>query len=188
MTKWLSVKELSEETSIPTSTIRRYIDKFQYFFIQKEDHRPKQYEAAAATVLLKIKQLYDEGCQAEEINEALQKEFSLTTSEDQAAVSIEEAEDKEDTEDTENTAEAADQPEADDQQPTSPEQPVQPSPQQEPDTKQILQEKDKQLIQSLRKSLREQQAISELVEASKESSVVGKKRSILKRLFQRKKN
>ncbi|PFR97823.1 MerR family transcriptional regulator [Priestia megaterium] len=185
MTKWLSVKELSEETSIPTSTIRRYIDKFQYFFIQKENHRPKQYEAAAATVLLKIKQLYDEGCQAEEINEALQKEFSLTASEDQAAVSLEEAEDKED---TENTAEAADQPEADDQQPTSPEQPVQPSPQQEPDTKQILQEKDKQLIQSLRKSLREQQAISELVEASKESSVVGKKRSILKRLFKRKKD
>ena len=179
MTKWLSVKELSEETSIPTSTIRRYIDKVQYFFIQKEDHRPKQYEAAAATVLLKIKQLYDEGCQAEEINEALQKEFSLTTSEDQAAVSLEEAEDKEN---TENTAEAADQ------QPTPPEQPVQPSPQQEPDTKQILQEKDKQLIQSLRKSLREQQAISELVEASKESSVVGKKRSILKRLFQRKKD
>jgi len=176
MTKWLSVKELSEETSIPASTIRRYIDKFQYFFIQKEDHRPKQYEAAAATVLLKIKQLYDEGCQAEEINEALQKEFSLTTSEDQAAVSLEEAEDKE------NTAEAADQ------QPTPPEQPVQPSPQQEPDTKQILQEKDKQLIQSLRKSLREQQAISELVEASKESSVVGKKRSILKRLFKRKKD
>ncbi|GAB1808649.1 MerR family transcriptional regulator [Priestia megaterium] len=176
MTKWLSVKELSEETSIPTSTIRRYIDKFQYFFIQKEDHRPKQYEAAAATVLLKIKQLYDEGCQAEEINEALQKEFSLTTSEDQAAVSLEEAEDKE------NTAQAADQ------QPTPPEQPVQPSPQQEPDTKQILQEKDKQLIQSLRKSLREQQAISELVEASKESSVVGKKRSILKRLFKRKKD
>ncbi|PFI94366.1 MerR family transcriptional regulator [Priestia megaterium] len=176
MTKWLSVKELSEETSIPTSTIRRYIDKFQYFFIQKEDHRPKQYEAAAATVLLKIKQLYDEGCQAEEINEALQKEFSLTTSEDQAAVSLEEAEDKE------NTAEAADQ------QPTPPEQSVQPSPQQEPDTKQILQEKDKQLIQSLRKSLREQQAISELVEASKESSVVGKKRSILKRLFKRKKD
>ncbi|MET3687357.1 DNA-binding transcriptional MerR regulator [Priestia megaterium] len=185
MTKWLSVKELSEETSIPTSTIRRYIDKFQYFFMQKEDHRPKQYEAAAATVLLKIKQLYDEGCQAEEINEALQKEFSLTASEDQAAVSLEEAEDKED---TENTAEAADQPEADDQQPTSPEQPVEPSPQQEPDTKQILQEKDKQLIQSLRKSLREQQAISELVEASKESSVVGKKRSILKRLFKRKKD
>lgn len=182
MTKWLSVKELSEETSIPTSTIRRYIDKFQYFFIQKEDHRPKQYEAAAATVLLKIKQLYDEGCQAEEINEALQKEFSLTASEDQAAVSIEEAED------TENTAEVADQPETDDQQPTPPEQPVQPSPQQEPDTKQILQEKDKQLIQSLRKSLREQQAISELVEASKESSVVGKKRSILKRLFKRKKD
>jgi DNA-binding transcriptional MerR regulator len=179
MTKWLSVKELSEETSIPTSTIRRYIDKFQYFFIQKEDHRPKQYEAAAATVLLKIKQLYDEGCQAEEINEALQKEFSLTTSEDQAAVSLEEAEDKEN---TENTAEAADQ------QPTPPEQPVQPSPQQEPDTKQILQEKDKQLIQSLRKSLREQQAISELVEASKESSVVGKKRSILNRLFKRKKD
>ncbi|AEN88707.1 MerR family transcriptional regulator [Priestia megaterium] len=185
MTKWLSVKELSEETNIPTSTIRRYIDKFQYFFIQKEDHRPKQYEAAAATVLLKIKQLYDEGCQAEEINEALQQEFSLTTSEDQAAVSLEEAEDKED---TENTAEAADQPEVDDQQPTPPEQPVQPSPQQEPDTKQILQEKDKQLIQSLRKSLREQQAISELVEASKESSVVGKKRSILKRLFKRKKD
>ncbi|CJG10410.1 Uncharacterised protein [Streptococcus pneumoniae] len=182
MTKWLSVKELSEETSIPTSTIRRYIDKFQYFFIQKEDHRPKQYEAAAAAVLLKIKQLYDEGRQAEEINEALQKEFSLTISEDQAAVSLEEAED------TENTAEAAEQPEADDQQPTPPEQPVQPSPQQEPDTKQILQEKDKQLIQSLRKSLREQQAISELVEASKESSVVGKKRSILKRLFQRKKD
>jgi hypothetical protein len=40
----------------------------------------------------------------------------------------------------------------------------------------------------LRKSLREQQAISELVEASKESSVVGKKRSILKRLFKRKKD
>ncbi|AKP78409.1 hypothetical protein AS52_03448 [Priestia megaterium Q3] len=183
MTKWLSVKELSEETSIPTSTIRRYIDKFEDFFIQKEDHRPKQYEAAAATVLLKIKQLYDEGCQAEEINEALQKEFSLTTSEDQAAVSLDE-----DKEGTENTAEAAEQPEADDQQPTPPEQPVQPPPQQEPDTKQILQEKDKQLIQSLRKSLREQQAISELVEASKESSVVGKKRSILKRLFQRKKD
>lgn len=185
MTKWLSVKELSEETNIPISTIRRYIDKFQYFFIQKEDHRPKQYEVAAVTVLLKIKQLYDEGYQAEEINESLQKEFFLTTTKDQAAVSLEEAEDKEE---IENTAEAADQPEADDQQPTPSELPVQPSPQQEPDTKQILQEKDKQLIQSLRKSLREQQAISELVEASKESSVVGKKRSILKRLFKRKKD
>ncbi|MFS0902352.1 MerR family transcriptional regulator [Priestia aryabhattai] len=173
MTKWLSVKELSEETSIPTSTIRRYIDKFQYFFIQKEDHRPKQYEAAATNVLLKIKQLYDEGYQAEEIYESLQKEFSLTISKDQAAVSLE----------------AADQPEeVDNQHLTSPELPAQPSPQQEPDTKQILQEKDKQLIQSMRKSLREQQAISELVEASKESSVVGKKRSILKRLFKRKKH
>ncbi|MCM3770348.1 helix-turn-helix domain-containing protein [Priestia aryabhattai] len=179
MTKWLSVKELSEETSIPASTIRRYIDKFQYFFIQKEDHRPKQYEATATNVLLKIKQLYDEGYQAEEINESLQKEFSLTISKDQAAVSLESAEDK---------AEAVDQPVADNQQQTSPELPVQPSPQQEPDTKQILQEKDKQLIQSMRKSLREQQAISELVEASKESSVVGKKRSILKRLFKRKKH
>ncbi len=104
MTKWLSVKELSEETSIPTSTIRRYMINSNISLYKKEDHRPKQYEAAAATVLLKIKQLYDEGCQAEEINEALQKEFSLTTSEDQAAVSLEEAEDKED---TENTAEAS---------------------------------------------------------------------------------
>jgi DNA-binding transcriptional MerR regulator len=180
MTKWLSVKELSEETNIPTSTIRRYIDKFQYFFIQREDHRPKQYEAAATTVLLKIKQLYDEGHQAENIYESLQKEFSLTISKDQAAVSLEADED---------IAEEADQPEADDdQQHTSPELPAQPAPHQEPDTKQILQEKDKQLIQSLRKSLREQQAISELVEASKESSVVGKKRSILKRLFKRKKH
>ncbi|MFP7732043.1 MerR family transcriptional regulator [Priestia aryabhattai] len=173
MTKWLSVKELSEETNISTSTIRRYIDKFQYFFIQREDHRPKQYEAAATTVLLKIKQLYDDGYQAENIYESLQKEFSLTISKDQAAVSLEADED---------TAEEADQ------QQTSPELPTQPAPQQEPDTKQILQEKDKQLIQSLRKSLREQQAISELVEASKESSVVGKKRSILKRLFKRKKH
>jgi len=74
---WLNINELAEQTNIPDTTIRRYITKFNTFFIHKGGARSRRYEDKAVKVLIRIKQLYDEGHESEEVDNVLRKEFAV---------------------------------------------------------------------------------------------------------------
>lgn len=77
MNEWLNIQELAEQTNIPDTTIRRYISKFSNFFIHKGGARSRRYEDTAVKVLIRIKQLYDDGHESEEVDNTLRKEFAV---------------------------------------------------------------------------------------------------------------
>jgi DNA-binding transcriptional MerR regulator len=77
MKDWLSIVELAEKTSIPDTTIRRYISKFPDFFIHKGGSRSKRYEDTAIKVLVRIKNLFDEGYETDLVESKLKNEFAL---------------------------------------------------------------------------------------------------------------
>jgi DNA-binding transcriptional MerR regulator len=77
MKKWLSIIELAEETNIPDTTIRRYISKFPDFFTYKGGTRAKRYEDTAIKVLVRIKNLFDEGYETDLVESTLKNEFAV---------------------------------------------------------------------------------------------------------------
>jgi DNA-binding transcriptional MerR regulator len=77
MKEWLSIIELAEETNIPDTTIRRYISKFPDFFTYKGGTRSKRYEDTAIKVLVRIKNLFDEGYETDLVESELKNEFPL---------------------------------------------------------------------------------------------------------------
>lgn len=77
MREWLNIQELAYQTNIPDTTIRRYISKFSTFFIHKGGARSRRYEDTAVKVLIRIKQLYDDGHESEEVDNTLRSEFSV---------------------------------------------------------------------------------------------------------------
>lgn len=77
MREWLNIQELAHQTNIPDTTIRRYISKFSTFFIYKGGARSRRYEDTAVKVLIRIKQLYDDGHESEEVDNTLRNEFSV---------------------------------------------------------------------------------------------------------------
>lgn len=77
VTKYHSISELEELTSVPDSTIRRYISKFSDFFIDKSGGRVKKYEETAIKVLIRIKNLFDNGYGTIEVYDILRNEFPM---------------------------------------------------------------------------------------------------------------
>lgn len=77
MKEWLSINQLAEQTLIPDTTIRRYIVKFPDYFQHKGGSRSKRYEDTAIKVLIRIKSLYDEGLETEQVDGFLKSEFPL---------------------------------------------------------------------------------------------------------------
>ncbi|MED1421068.1 MerR family transcriptional regulator [Bacillus smithii] len=82
MSEYLTIAELAEQAGIPNSTCRRYLANFESFFVVKGGSRLKKYEAEAANILKRIKQLYDEGKDTNEIRNILANEFPLVISHD----------------------------------------------------------------------------------------------------------
>jgi DNA-binding transcriptional MerR regulator len=75
--EWLNIKELAERTNIADTTIRRYIDKFSDFFNYKGGVRSRRYDDSAIKVLVRIKQLFDDGYETNEADSILRKEFAV---------------------------------------------------------------------------------------------------------------
>lgn len=71
--KWLSVIEIEKETGIPNATIRRYIRTHGHHLQIKK--RGKSYFVASESlsVIKKIRELYDNGKQSEDVEETLTK-------------------------------------------------------------------------------------------------------------------
>jgi DNA-dependent RNA polymerase auxiliary subunit epsilon len=83
MSKYLTIAELAEQADIPNSTCRRYLTSFESFFLVKGGSRLKKYEASAVDVLKRIKQLYEEGQDTNEIHNSLVNDFPLVVNGDE---------------------------------------------------------------------------------------------------------
>jgi DNA-binding transcriptional MerR regulator len=77
MKEWLSINQLAEQTLIPDTTVRRYIQKLPDFFHYKGGSRSRRYEETAIKVLSRIKDLYDQGYETDQVDEVLRREFSM---------------------------------------------------------------------------------------------------------------
>lgn len=82
MVKYLTIAEIAEQADIPNSTCRRYLAAFEPFFLVKGGNRVKKYEATSVDVLKRIKQLYDEGQDTNEIHNVLVNEFPMVIDSD----------------------------------------------------------------------------------------------------------
>lgn len=69
--------ELAEKTNIPDTTIRRYIAKFPDFFQVKGGSRSRRYEDTAIKVLVRIKNLFDNGYETDQVDAKLRHEFPM---------------------------------------------------------------------------------------------------------------
>lgn len=77
--KYLTIAEIASLADIPNSTCRRYLTAFESFFMVKGGSRLKKYDMSAVDVLKRIKQLYDEGQDTNEIYNVLANDFPLVT-------------------------------------------------------------------------------------------------------------
>jgi len=68
---WLSVTELSEQLDIPAETIRRYINRHEMHLYVKKESKSYYVSSTSIAVIEKIRQLYSEGKQKEEVARAL---------------------------------------------------------------------------------------------------------------------
>lgn len=75
--EWYSITELAEKTEIPEPTLRRYINKFQPYFISKGGSRAKKYDPSAIDILRRIKKLFDAGYETEGVKEVIKYEFPM---------------------------------------------------------------------------------------------------------------
>jgi DNA-binding transcriptional MerR regulator len=83
MKEWFNITELAERTSIPESSIRRYIAKFPDFFMSKGGTRSKRYEDTSIKILIRIKNLFDSGFETEQVDLTLRKEFPMVVDGDE---------------------------------------------------------------------------------------------------------
>ncbi|HPH12132.1 MAG: hypothetical protein BWY90_01081 [Deltaproteobacteria bacterium ADurb.BinA014] len=63
--------ELSKESGVPESTIRRWIEAFRYYFAAKKIGRITYYSPACVSLITRIKSLYEAGKSTAEIEEIL---------------------------------------------------------------------------------------------------------------------
>lgn len=80
MKEWYSITELAEETKIPEPTVRRYITKFQPYFISKGGSRAKKYDSSAIDLLKRIQKLYAAGYETIGVSEVIKNEFPVIMS------------------------------------------------------------------------------------------------------------
>jgi len=71
---WLSVTELSEQLDIPAETIRRYINRHEMHLYVKKESKSYYVSSTSIVVIEKIRQLYSEGKQKEEVARALDQQ------------------------------------------------------------------------------------------------------------------
>ncbi len=83
MINYLTISEICKGTNISNSSCRRYLSEFDEFFSVKGGSRVKKYEEQAVNVIRRIKHLYDEGKDKDEIYNVLINEFPLVVNDDE---------------------------------------------------------------------------------------------------------
>lgn len=82
MKEWYSITELAGEAKIPEPTVRRYITKFQPYFISKGGSRAKKYDSSAIDLLKRIQKLYAAGYETTGVSEVIKNEFPVIMSDE----------------------------------------------------------------------------------------------------------
>jgi predicted transcriptional regulator len=80
---YLSISEIADKTGISNSTCRRYLSTFERFFVVKGGNRLKKYESSAVVVLGRIRDLYNDGQDTDEIYNILVNEFPMVINGDE---------------------------------------------------------------------------------------------------------
>lgn len=75
--QFVTIAELSELTNLPNSTCRRYISAFSPFFFTNGGKRGRKYEISAVEVLKRIKKLYDEMYDTNDVHRILSAEYPM---------------------------------------------------------------------------------------------------------------
>ncbi|AEE14655.1 hypothetical protein Thena_1026 [Thermodesulfobium narugense DSM 14796] len=71
MENYITLEQLSKETNIAESTIRRYINKFESLFDINNEKRSKRYNKNCIPQLIKINEMYKKGFTTDEIKKSL---------------------------------------------------------------------------------------------------------------------
>lgn len=77
LSKTLTISELAEKANIAESTVRRYLHNFRIFFNNLGGTRGKRYDESAVKVLIRIKNLFDQGFDTEKAISILSHEFTV---------------------------------------------------------------------------------------------------------------
>lgn len=77
LSKTLTISELAEKANIAESTVRRYLHNFRIFFNNLGGTRGKRYDESAVKVLVRIKNLFDQGFDTEKAISILSHEFTV---------------------------------------------------------------------------------------------------------------
>lgn len=89
MFEWFSISELAEKSGIAESTVRRYLNNFNVFFRDKGGKRSKKYEANSINILNRIRELFEQGKESEEVRHILSREYSMIIDGDSEVVTDE---------------------------------------------------------------------------------------------------
>ncbi|WP_338789717.1 DUF3967 domain-containing protein (plasmid) [Priestia megaterium] len=71
MSEWFTVPQTSEKTGIPQQTLRRYIASHAHLLRIKKEHKAYQLHKDCLDVLARIRELYGNGKNAEEVDKIL---------------------------------------------------------------------------------------------------------------------
>jgi DNA-binding transcriptional MerR regulator len=74
MENYINLKQVSKESNIAESTIRRYISKFEFLFDINSEGKSKRYNLRCIPYLIKINEMYKSGLTTEEIKKKLSNE------------------------------------------------------------------------------------------------------------------
>lgn len=77
MGKTFTISEIAEKANIAESTVRRYLHNFRIFFKNLGGTRGKRYDESAVKVLIRIKNLFDQGYDTEKAIDILSHEFTV---------------------------------------------------------------------------------------------------------------
>lgn len=78
MEDWLSVSQLSKTLNIPETTIRRYLNNFEEYFLSEQIGRGRKFNPRSIEILQRIALLYSRDYETAEIKRMLADEFPYT--------------------------------------------------------------------------------------------------------------
>lgn len=76
--EWLSIGDITTQTSLPETTVRRYASLFKVYIKTRSFGRTKKYSPDTIRIMNLIAGLYQSGCNTQEIIEKLNREIPQT--------------------------------------------------------------------------------------------------------------
>lgn len=78
MAEWISLPEAARQTGIPERSLRRYVDRHAGFIPTRRHGRTVSIDPAALPILRRLRELYEAGKNAEQVEETLAEAFPHT--------------------------------------------------------------------------------------------------------------